>query len=428
MLMAAAAANVVIGLGAAVGQEPLAPRARESGSSRLCSSSSGRSSSRTGRCSLGPPSDSTSRTSPSSSEPLPLPGGTRFFPTDVLLLLAVGAWLAVTPDREVRRVRRPTLARIRVAARPPRRHGRERVAVGQRALRRKHHQTKRFASRSYAGIALALIDVSCGRRMAGDHRGVLRRGGRPVALGRLLPRHRHLTDAQRTRFRTGGVRVLALSVAIYLTGSLVCALLNLELERRPDRQLLHLADRRPGAVRDRRLVRTDDLRGRGPHRPAPPRHPPAISAADRSAGSSPLFLPSAGGRRPRRSSTQRRRSCRPSERAPLRDVHERLGALEWRMRARGQPPRRSGGRVADGQSASGGETEFELNNQVITDPRRSSQLVYLAPGRWWRARARARFSSCAARSSWTQYDGLRTSGRRRPSADRPGRSRPGSRS
>jgi O-antigen ligase len=39
---------------------------------------------------------------------------------------------------------------------------------------------------------------------------------------------------------TGGVRYLALSTSIYLTGSLVCALLNVELDRRPGRQLLHV--------------------------------------------------------------------------------------------------------------------------------------------------------------------------------------------
>jgi O-antigen ligase len=40
---------------------------------------------------------------------------------------------------------------------------------------------------------------------------------------------------------TGGIRVIALSTATYLTGSMICALLNLELERQPLRQLGHVA-------------------------------------------------------------------------------------------------------------------------------------------------------------------------------------------
>lgn len=172
------------------------------------------------------------------SNPLPLPGGTRVFLTDVLLLLAVASWLAsrLTKVEERNPVRpsplfRLPLALLFVAVTIGVVLGHERYGasiVG---------QPLRLVL--YAGIALALTDLT----VRGAWRAVTVVFYSGAFLQSLWAAYYLATGTSQTDsdiLSTGGVRVLALSVAIYLTGSLVCALLNLELEQRPGRQLLHV--------------------------------------------------------------------------------------------------------------------------------------------------------------------------------------------
>jgi hypothetical protein len=173
------------------------------------------------------------------SEPLPLPGGMRVFPTDVLLLLAVGAWLASRlsgmPTRHPVRLS-PLfgwpLAILAVTVMSGILIGHERYGgtiIGQP-----------FRLLLYAGIALALTDVD----LSSAWRAITFVFYAGAAVQALWATYYLATGTSQTGsaiLTTGGVRALALSVAIYLTGSLVCALLNLELEYRPERQFLHLA-------------------------------------------------------------------------------------------------------------------------------------------------------------------------------------------
>lgn len=172
------------------------------------------------------------------TDPLPLPGGTKIFPTDVLLLLAVGAWLASRLSRiettnpvRLSPVFGLPLALVFVTVTIAVLTGHERYGasiVG---------QPLRLAL--YAGIALALTDLT----PAAAWRAVTIVFYSGAIVQSLWAVYYLATGTSQTEsdiLSTGGVRVLALSVAIYLTGSLVCALLNLELEEQPGRQLLHV--------------------------------------------------------------------------------------------------------------------------------------------------------------------------------------------
>jgi O-antigen ligase len=171
-------------------------------------------------------------------QPLPLPGGTRLFPTDVLLLLAVGAWFA---SRLTAKSKSPptrlspafgwplALLAVTVAAGIAVGHERYGASITNQALRLV----------LYAGIALAIIDVTADAAWRAIT--VVFYAGAVVQS--LWAAYYLATGTSQTAadtLSTGGVRVLSLGVAIYLTGSLVCALLNLELDRRGTRQPLHL--------------------------------------------------------------------------------------------------------------------------------------------------------------------------------------------
>lgn len=172
------------------------------------------------------------------AEPLPLPGGTRIFLPDVLLLLAFGAWLGSFLSRLP--ARNPVrlspvfgwplvLLAVTVISGVILGHDLYGASIVGQPLR----------VVLYAGIALALtdIDVSTAWRAIT----FVFYGGAVVQT--LWAVHYLATGTSQTDsdlLTTGGVRVLALSTAIYLTGSLVCALLNLELERKPGRNFLHL--------------------------------------------------------------------------------------------------------------------------------------------------------------------------------------------
>jgi hypothetical protein len=160
------------------------------------------------------------------------------FPTDILLLLAIGAWLASRlSGTEARHPVRLSpvwgwpIVLLAVAVISGIAIGNERYGasiVG---------QPLRFVL--YAGIALALTDVS----LPAAWRAITVVFYTGAVVQSVWAAYYLAAGTSQTGsnvLTTGGVRVLALSVAIYLTGSLVCALLNFELERRVGRQLLHL--------------------------------------------------------------------------------------------------------------------------------------------------------------------------------------------
>ena len=169
---------------------------------------------------------------------LPLPGSARIYVTDVLLLLAVGSWLAARlSHRGTGRVRLSVifswpLALFALAIFVGVFKGHERYdasIVGQplRLL-------------LYAGIALALTDTT----PEGAWKAITRVFYAGAVVEALWAAYYLASGGSQTHslsLSTGGTRILALSVAIYLTGSMICALLNLELERQPFRQVGHAA-------------------------------------------------------------------------------------------------------------------------------------------------------------------------------------------
>ena len=92
----------------------------------------------------------------------------------------------------------------------------------------------------FAGIALALTDTTPTSTWKAITR-VFYAGAVIQAFSALYYMATGSQQTEAQSLSTGGVRILALSTAVYLTGSLICALLNLELERQPGRQLGHAA-------------------------------------------------------------------------------------------------------------------------------------------------------------------------------------------
>jgi O-Antigen ligase len=173
------------------------------------------------------------------SQPLPLPGGTKIYSTDVLVLLAIGAWLAsrLSGQRRVGTVQLSVvftwpLAMFAVAVLAGLVKGHERYGanlIGQP-----------FRLVLYSGIALALTDTTPASAWKAITR-IFYAGAVVQFLFALYYLGAGTSESHSSSLSTGGVRVLALSTAIYLTGSLICALVNLELERDPIRQLGHAA-------------------------------------------------------------------------------------------------------------------------------------------------------------------------------------------
>ena len=173
------------------------------------------------------------------AQPLPLPGGANIYFVDLLLLLAVGAWLAarLSPDRRPAPVRLSViftwpLALFAIAMLMGALEGRERYGASLIG------QPLRMVL--YAGIALALTDTTPTSAWKAITR-VFYAGAVIQAFSALYYLATGSQQTESQSLSTGGVRVLALSTAVYLTGSLICALLNLELERQPGRQLGHAA-------------------------------------------------------------------------------------------------------------------------------------------------------------------------------------------
>ncbi len=165
------------------------------------------------------------------SNPLPLPGGIRVYPADVLVLLAVGAWLAARltrpKDLVPRSLKTPvlgwpflllTIAILLGVVRGHERYGASLVAVPFRLL-------------LYAGIAFAICDLTPRQAFRGIV--IVFYAGTVFQFYKALygfATGTSTTDAD--ALSTGGVRVLGLTAAMYLACALILALLNLELAGR----------------------------------------------------------------------------------------------------------------------------------------------------------------------------------------------------
>jgi O-antigen ligase len=173
------------------------------------------------------------------TDPLPVPGGTKIFTTDLLLLLAFGAAFAarlsgVEPTGRSRLsvIFRWPLALLAVAVLAGVLKGHERYGANIIA--------QPFRLVLYAAIALAVLDTTPESAWKAITR-VFYAGALIASVYAVHDLAAGTSHTGSSNLSTGGVRVLALSSAIYLTGSMICALLNLELERQPLRQVAHAA-------------------------------------------------------------------------------------------------------------------------------------------------------------------------------------------
>jgi len=172
--------------------------------------------------------------------PLPLAGGTQVFATDLLVLIAIaGAVVAALMPRrqgETRsRLRTPVLGLPLLAfsgvillgvVKGHERYGAPLIGQPVRMV-------------VYAGIAFALIGLSAESAWRGIT--ILFYAGAVVqALWALYYIGTGTSQTASLALSTGGIRILALSTSIYLSGSLLCALLNLELHR--NRALAQVGD------------------------------------------------------------------------------------------------------------------------------------------------------------------------------------------
>lgn len=179
---------------------------------------------------------------PLTGDPLPLPGGVAIFATDLILLVAIGSWLT---ERLVTRHRSggaqmtiPHPFTWSVLALT--------VGVAFAVVRgNQHYGTGLFGQPIriilYAAIAVALVDVTAPALWRGITI-VFYAGAVAEFLWALYYLATGGSQTQSLDLSTGGTRILALSTATYLVGSLVCALLNLERSTdRFGRQIGHAA-------------------------------------------------------------------------------------------------------------------------------------------------------------------------------------------
>ena len=170
---------------------------------------------------------------------LPLGGGAAIYCTDVILLLAIGGWAAERLTRGGERDPRQAVALAVTWPLPI-------LAVFVTLAVVHGHNDYGLALFGqpvrlilYAGIAVALLGA--------DARSVWRGITVVFYAGAVIQFFYALyylatggSQTDSVALSTGGTRILALSTATYLVGSLVCALLNLERERdRPGRQFAH---------------------------------------------------------------------------------------------------------------------------------------------------------------------------------------------
>jgi O-antigen ligase len=170
---------------------------------------------------------------------LPLPGGVNVYMTDVLVLLALAAWgtswLLSEPNDRPRWLRTPVLGWVYLlfaalmlitVVRGHERYGESIFSVPMRLV-------------AYAGIAAALTTLTA--REA--YRGIVFVFYAGAVWQTLVGSYELATGgsvAGPGEISTGGERLLAGSVAIFLSGSLLLALLNLQRETLARKQALHL--------------------------------------------------------------------------------------------------------------------------------------------------------------------------------------------
>lgn len=173
------------------------------------------------------------------TEPLPLPGGTAVYATDVILLLAIGAWAAdrlVNQQAPGARPAGPLATTWPLLALA--------LFIGLAVLRGHDRYGQGLFGQPlrivlYAGIAVALVGVDA-RTMWRGISAVFYAGAVAQFLYALFYMATGGSQTDSLALSTGGTRILALGSAMYLVGSLVCALLNLERSAdRFGRQVLH---------------------------------------------------------------------------------------------------------------------------------------------------------------------------------------------
>ena len=172
------------------------------------------------------------------NEALPLSGSIKVYPTDVVLCLAVGAWAAAwltsPPDKRPRWPSTPVLGWPLLLLG---------IGVMQGLIRGNDRYGTSVLSGPvrlilYAAIATAIADLRPATAFKGlvavFYAGTLWHvlGG----IGRLAA-----GTPISSELSTGGFRFVALSVGMFLGGSLILSLLCLDLERQAGRRVLHLA-------------------------------------------------------------------------------------------------------------------------------------------------------------------------------------------
>jgi O-antigen ligase len=170
---------------------------------------------------------------------LPLPTSVQIYPSDVLVLLAIGSWVAawlIGPEEA-----RPSSLRTRVLSWPLLLFG---LALFAALLHGHVRYGTSIVSLSlrllvYAGIAAAMTDLK--PRDAYRSLVVLFYVG--TVWQALVAAYDTATGTSATRavnLSTGGERILAGSTAMFMIGALLLALLNLERGRRASRTALHM--------------------------------------------------------------------------------------------------------------------------------------------------------------------------------------------
>jgi len=175
------------------------------------------------------------------TDALPLHSGIQVYPSDILVLLAVGSWVAAwlaSPENA-----RPSSLRTQLLGWPLLLFGVMLLAAVIRGHERYGESIVGAPLRLllYAGIAAAVTDLK--PRDAYKWLVVVFYAGTVWQV--LAALYRHATGTMSAglsgELSTGGERVLAGSTAMFMAGALLLALLNVERERSAGRTALHLA-------------------------------------------------------------------------------------------------------------------------------------------------------------------------------------------
>lgn len=174
-------------------------------------------------------------------DPLPLPGSLSVYPSDVLVLLAVGSWAAarLTSGSTGLRLGWPSTPLL---GWPLLIFG---IGVFWAVIRGHESYGTSFVSQParlvlYAAIGFAIVGLDS-RRLYKGIVTVFYVGTVWVFLTAVYSVATGTSQTGATSLSTGGTRVLALSVSLYLASALFLALLNLEMDESARRRALHLA-------------------------------------------------------------------------------------------------------------------------------------------------------------------------------------------